>query len=67
MAKRSCPHSGAVYDDLFRPWKYPDGLPVIECETCGAKRKLELRSYTLARGAITETKAIYPYHQRPSR
>jgi hypothetical protein len=65
--RQKCRHSGTVYDDSYRPWRYPNGLPVWECELCSAKRRLIVRNYSIARGAIKEQKTIYPYHTRVSR
>lgn len=67
MPRRSCQHSGHVYDEYYKPWNYPDGLPVWDCECCGAKRRLVVANYSYANRAIKSQKLIYPYHKRVSR
>lgn len=64
MPRRSCHHSGTVYDDYYHPENYRDGLPVVPCEACGAKRRLVVVDYSYARRAIRSKKVIYPYHKR---
>lgn len=61
---KSCRHSGTVYDDTYRSYRYPNGIPTLQCESCGASRKLVLVRYKIARGQIAEQKLIFPYHKR---
>ena len=64
--KRKCPFGGTVFDDSYHSWKYPDGMEVVKCDCCNARRKLKVVNYSVARRQIRMQKVIFPYHGQVS-
>jgi len=64
-----CSHSGTIYADPYVEWKYPNGIPIVECPICGARRKLQLVTRKLGRrgSGLYVNKLIYPYHHTVKR
>ena len=62
-----CPGSNQVFDDSYRSWRYPAGIPIKECPHCGAKRKLQLVKRSMGRrgSGIYEDFLIFPHHKTP--